>query len=94
MGKTAVSKRKQPEGRKKSFWERLKYDMRRNWPLCVMFLPVLIYYIIFSYTPMYGILLAFKDYKVKKGIIEVFWAALGWALSILNVSFPGIISGD
>ena len=73
MGKTAVSKRKQPEGRKKSFWERLKYDMRRNWPLCVMFLPVLIYYIIFSYTPMYGILLAFKDYKVKKGILGSHW---------------------
>lgn len=73
MGKTAVSKRKQPEGRKKSFWERLKYDMRRNWPLCVMFLPVLIYYIIFSYTPMYGILLAFKDYKVKKGILGSPW---------------------
>lgn len=57
---------------KKRIWK----DLRKNWLLWVMFLPVFLYYIIFSYTPMYGILLAFKDYKTKKGIWGSGWVGL------------------
>lgn len=32
------------------------------------------YYIIFHYTPMFGILIAFKDFDVFKGIIDSPWA--------------------
>lgn len=38
-----------------------------------MILPVVIYYIVFAYTPMYGITLAFKKYEVKKGILGSAW---------------------
>ena len=38
-----------------------------------MITPVLLYYIIFSYVPMYGVLLAFKDYKIKLGILGSPW---------------------
>jgi len=40
---------------------------------CVLF-PVLLFFFIFSYTPMYGIIIAFKDYKIKPGIIGSPWA--------------------
>ncbi len=76
MKKNAVRRKGQPSDKKNSFLNRLKHDMKKNWPLCLMFLPVLIYYILFSYTPMYGILLAFKDYKVKKGILGSPWVGL------------------
>lgn len=33
-----------------------------------MILPVVIYYLVFAYAPMYGIQLAFKNYRVKQGI--------------------------
>lgn len=33
-----------------------------------MILPVVIYYVVFAYAPMYGIQLAFKNYRVKQGI--------------------------
>lgn len=39
-----------------------------------MILPVLAYYIIFCYAPMYGASIAFKDYKSKLGIIGSPWA--------------------
>lgn len=52
---------------------RLIKDMKKNWILYVMILPVVIYYIIFSYAPMYGVQLAFKDYKVKQGIMGSPW---------------------
>lgn len=54
--------------KRKNFACRVKKDLKKNWLLWVMFLPVFIYYIIFCYVPMSGIILAFKDFKVKMGI--------------------------
>ncbi len=48
-------------------------DFKKNWIKYVMILPVLIYFILFHYWPMYGILLAFKDYKIKLGILGSPW---------------------
>lgn len=56
-----------------SFGRRLGKDMRRNWILYVMILPIVAYYIIFAYVPMYGVTLAFKDYVIKKGILGSPW---------------------
>ena len=44
------------------------------WPLYVMLLPCIIYYILIKYVPMAGLLLAFKDYSYKKGIFGSPWA--------------------
>jgi putative aldouronate transport system permease protein len=40
----------------------------KTWQLQLIALPVLAYFILFAYVPMYGILLAFKDYVSSKGI--------------------------
>ena len=56
--------------------QRIAKELRHNWILYLMILPVLIYYIIFSYAPMYGIVIAFKDYKVKQGILGSAWVGL------------------
>ena len=39
----------------------------------VMIVPVLAQFIIFKYLPLYGILLAFKDYRILQGIAESPW---------------------
>ncbi|MFR7520802.1 MAG: ABC transporter permease [Ruminococcus sp.] len=59
-----------------SFFQRLWENMKKNWILYAMILPVAIYYIIFAYAPMYGIQLAFKDYQVKEGIMGSPWVGL------------------
>ena len=44
---------------------------RRIWAaryLYLMFLPVLIYYIVFRYGPMLGLSIAFKSYDLLKGV--------------------------
>ncbi|MCI8520758.1 MAG: sugar ABC transporter permease [Clostridia bacterium] len=51
----------------------IKKDLWRNWKLYLIFLPVLIYYIIFMYGPMYGALIAFKDFNPMKGIMGSDW---------------------
>ena len=44
---------------KARFFVRLGKNMKKNWILYVMILPVVVYYIVFAYAPMYGIQLAF-----------------------------------
>jgi putative aldouronate transport system permease protein len=42
--------------------------------LYIMVLPVVLYYLLFHYKPMYGALIAFKDYAPMKGILGSPWA--------------------
>jgi len=49
-------------------------DVKRNLPLLIMLIPGFIMIALFSYKPMYGILIAFKDYKFKDGVLGSAWA--------------------
>jgi putative aldouronate transport system permease protein len=42
----------------------------------IMLLPVLAYYAIFHYGPMYGVLIAFQDYRVLEGVSGSPWVGL------------------
>ena len=57
---------------KQSFFRKLS----RQWQLVVMSVPMLIYVLIFNYSPMWGWITAFQDYKPKKGISGS--AFVGW----------------
>jgi putative aldouronate transport system permease protein len=48
-------------------------DIRKNKLLYVMLLPVLLYYVIFHYGPMYGAIIAFKDFSPRLGIWGSDW---------------------
>lgn len=49
---------------------------KRHFELVLLFLPVLGYFIIFRYVPMYGITLAFKQYNLGLGILRSPWVGL------------------
>ncbi|MFB9274738.1 ABC transporter permease [Cohnella cellulosilytica] len=53
-------------------WRRL----RRNKWLYVMILPGLLYFLIFKYAPMYGLVISFQDFKPYKGIAGSPWVGL------------------
>ena len=55
---------------------RAKKDFQRNWTLYLMFLPVLIFFILFHYKPMYGALIAFQDYKPNLGFAGSPWVGV------------------
>lgn len=55
-------------GNKLSWRQTVKRDFVRHWPVYLMALPVLIYFIIFNYIPMSGIIMAFQRFSIKKGI--------------------------
>lgn len=53
-----------------SFGRRLKRDMRMNWSVYLLFVPILVYFIVFSYLPMFGIVMAFQDFKPTLGFFK------------------------
>ncbi len=57
---------KEDGGRLARIWDRDKY-------LYLLCLPALVYMFVFDIIPMYGITLAFKDYKISKGIFGSEW---------------------
>lgn len=54
----------------------LKRYLARYWILYAMLAPVLAYFLIFKYAPMYGILIAWKRYSPTQGILGSPW--VGW----------------
>ncbi|MCU6791633.1 MULTISPECIES: sugar ABC transporter permease [Paenibacillus] len=49
---------------------------KSNIPLWCMFVPVLLYFIIFKYAPMGGIIIAFENYNLRQGMLHSPWAGL------------------
>ena len=48
----------------------------KYWPYYLMMLSGLVYFALLKYAPMYGVLIAFKDFKIKKGIWGSPWVGL------------------
>ena len=68
-----------------SRWVRFRRALIRDrWLYLIMILPCL-YYLLFHYYPMYGVTLAFKQYKPKLGIIGSPWASQHGMKYILQV---------
>lgn len=53
-----------------------KRRLKENLPLLLLFAPVLIFYIVFKYVPMFGAVMAFKDYNFADGILRSPWVGL------------------
>lgn len=63
---------------KKSRKSNFLKEVKRNRYLFLMLLPVLLYFVIFSYIPMFGNIMAFEDYSVAKGFLHSEWVGLKW----------------
>jgi putative aldouronate transport system permease protein len=60
----------------KSVTSRTVKTIAANWQLYVIIAPVLAYFAIFHYAPMYGLQIAFKDFIATKGITGSSWVGL------------------
>ncbi len=88
------------------FGYRLRKDLWKYKSIYLMVIPVLLYYIIFCYKPMYGAVIAFQDYSVADGIMGSPWVGMKhfkdfvmepdfWRLikNTLAISIYGLIFG-
>ncbi|GIN70612.1 sugar ABC transporter permease [Bacillus sp. J14TS2] len=48
-------------------------SIKKNWDLYLLALPVILYFLIFKYFPMYGVQIAFKDFIASSGITGSPW---------------------
>ncbi len=74
MTRAAGPSRGAPRVRAQTAGEFRKYVKYKG--LVFLFLPGIIYYLVFHYAPMYGVIIAFKDYKFSLGILGSHW--VGW----------------
>lgn len=61
----------------------------KNWDLYVMLIPVIAFYIIFCYAPMYGVQIAFKDFMASKGIWGSPWVGFKYFEKFFNSYYFG-----
>ncbi|WP_409347078.1 ABC transporter permease [Paenibacillus sp. MBLB4367] len=52
-----------------SLWK----NIRRDRQLLILFIPCIVFYALFRYGPIYGLIIAFKDYSVYEGIMGSKW---------------------
>ena len=67
-----IKKNDKPKAKKISW----KTDIKRNWQIYVIFLPAFLFFLVLSYIPMFGIVMAFENFKVTKGFLGSQWIGL------------------
>lgn len=68
----------------KTLGYRIKTELISNRYLYILLVPVLAYYIIFMYLPMFGLVMAFKDYSIGQGLMESPWVGLKYFKEFVN----------
>lgn len=51
----------------------IQKDLKKNWFVYLMALPVVAWFLIFCYGPMWGVMIAFKDFKPLLGFADSDW---------------------
>lgn len=73
--------------------EKLSYRFRKDWgrnkALYVLVIPVLLFYILFHYKPMYGAIIAFKDYTPSLGVTASEWVGFSNFTRFFNSIYFG-----
>lgn len=64
----------------KTLWREIK----RNKQIYILLLPVVLWYAVFHYGPMYGAVIAFKDFKPALGISDSSWAGFKHFVAFFN----------
>ena len=65
----------------------LKAVLKNNWQLYLLVLPAVIYFVVFNYLPLYGIQIAFKDYKAVDGIAGSAWVGVKHFKNFFNAYY-------
>ncbi|KKO51236.1 ABC transporter permease [Paenibacillus sp. DMB20] len=61
---------------RRGYFPSLWSDIRKEWDLYLLLVPGILFILLFKYTPMYGITIAFKDFNIFTGFADSPW--VGW----------------
>ena len=65
-------------GSGKAYWSRLGSDLKGSIWLYLLLIPGLLYFIVFKYLPMWGVVIAFENYVPFTGVFGSQWVGLKW----------------
>lgn len=74
---------------RKSVWRRMGDDIAKHWQLYLLTLAPMAIIILFKYVPMYGIQIAFRKFKITKGITSGDWVGLKYFKSFFENPMAG-----
>ena len=84
--------------KKKTGWfSNIRYDLKNNKALCLLCLPMIIWFLIFAYTPLVYLVVAFKKYSAVAGLWGSEWVGLKnfeafvGSTSFLNVTYNTVV---
>lgn len=63
-----------------------RHDFKKNKALYLVMLPSLLYFLVMNYIPMFGVLMAFEDFNIRKGFFKSDWVGLQ--------NFKDLFTGD
>ena len=87
MERTIAVQRHKDKCERKYTVQTIKRDMKKNYSVYLLVTPVLAYFIIFNYAPMYGAVIAFKRYSPAMGILGSSWAGLTYFKQFLESAY-------
>ncbi len=69
-----------------------KTELRRDWVVYLLFVPIIVYEVVLHYLPMFGIVMAFEDYNVVDGYFRSPWVGLKHFIDLFSgEDFPQAI---
>jgi len=82
-----VAKVTRKTNKEKKVKQSLKVLAKNYWQIYVLLLPLLVYFFVFCYMPMYGVQIAFRDYKITKGFWGSEWVGLKYFKQFFNAYY-------
>lgn len=74
----AVMKRMAMHGTGREYLRRLSADIRRDRWLYALLVPGVVYFLVFKYLPMWGVVMAFENYVPFSGVFGSEWVGMKW----------------
>jgi putative aldouronate transport system permease protein len=68
--------RSTPAAQRSTFLGKLRKDLRLNKYVYIMAVPIILFYVVFHYLPMAGVVIAFQKFNAFKGILGSEWVGL------------------
>jgi putative aldouronate transport system permease protein len=69
-----------------------RHPLLKYWDLYLMVLPALVFLLVFKYGPMYGVVIAFKDYNIMQGVFASKWVGIQYFRELFMFDeFPRVV---
>lgn len=69
--------------------KRIRKDLKRYGGLYLLVIPVVLYYVVFHYIPMGGVVIAFQDYRPRLGILGSEWVGFKHFINFFESMYFG-----